>query len=563
MKFQEMTYTRPDIDALLARCKELAARAAAAPDGDALVALYYEQSEAFAEYNTASQLANIHYTCDTRDAYWKAEQDFFDANGPAVTNASVEISRAFLANPHVDALTAKFGTTCVAGMKNAVLSMDDRTVELQQQFNALVSKYQQIYGGALVELDGKQLTIPQLGPYKEDLDPAVRRAAYEAEAGYFDAHRDELDALYGEIVKNLNAQAKVLGYKDYSELSYVRMNRIGYGPEEIKKFRDQVANDVVPQLQKVMAMRAKRTGIAHPTFTDLPIMFKDGNPKPIPGYEARMSAARTMYHELSPETAEFIDFMQGNELFDVESRPGKMSGGYMTSLPSYKAPFIFANWNDTSGDVDVLTHECGHAFEGYVAERDPAIPADLECPGMESAEIHSMAMEFLTAPWHHLLFGRDTDKYALLHAEDSFVFLAYGCEVDEFQHIMYQNPDLTPDERNAEWLKLEKKYRPWIDFAGLPFYGRGAGWQRQLHIYECPFYYIDYCLSTMAALQFFLLSLTDHKDAWQRYLRLVRRAGTASYTELLETAGLKVPFEEGSIKGIAQQMTDWLEAHQV
>ena len=563
MKFNEMTYTRPDIDALLARCKELAAKAAAAPDGGALVKLYYEQSEAFAEYNTAANLANIHYTCDTRDAYWKAEQDFFDANGPAVTNASVEISRAFLANPHVDALTAKFGTTCVAGMKNAVLSMDDRTVELQQKFNALVSRYQQIYGGALVELDGKQLTIPQLGPYKEDLDPAVRRAAYEAEAGYFDAHRAELDELYGEIVQNLNTQAKVMGYHDYSELSYVRMNRIGYGPEEIRKFRDQVARDVVPQLQKVMAMRAKRTGIEHPAFTDLPIMFKDGNPKPIPGYKARMDAARTMYHALSPETAEFIDFMQDNELFDVESRPGKMSGGYMTSLPSYKAPFIFANWNNTSGDVDVLTHECGHAFEGYVAERDPAIPADLECPGMESAEIHSMAMEFLTAPWHHLLFGKDTGKYALLHAEDSFVFLAYGCEVDEFQHIMYQNPDLTPDERNAEWLKLEKKYRPWIDFAGLPFYGRGAGWQRQLHIYECPFYYIDYCLSTMAALQFFLLSLTDHKDAWERYLRLVRRAGTASYTELLQTAGLKVPFEDGSIKGIAQQMTDWLEAHQV
>ena len=369
MKFNEMTYTRPDIDALLARCRELAAKAAAAPDCDALVRLYYEQSEAFAEYNTAANLANIHYTCDTRDAYWKAEQDFFDANGPAVTNASVEISRAFLANPHVDALTEKFGTTCVAGMKNAVLSMDDRTVELQQQFNALVSRYQQIYGGALVELDGKQLTIPQLGPYKEDLDPAVRRAAYEAEAGYFDAHRAELDELYGQIVQNLNAQARVMGYHDYSELSYVRMNRIGYGPEEIRKFRDQVANDVVPQLQKVMALRAKRTGIAHPAFTDLPILFRDGNPKPILGYKARMDAARTMYHELSPETAEFIDFMQDNELFDVESRPGKMSGGYMTSLPSYKAPFIFANWNDTSGDVDVLTHECGHAFEGYVAER--------------------------------------------------------------------------------------------------------------------------------------------------------------------------------------------------
>ena len=558
MKFSEMTYTRPDIEALLAQCREFAARAAAAPDSQSLTALYFEQSRAFADYTTASQLVNIHYTCDTRDAYWKAEQDFFDDNGPAVSNAQVEIFRSFLANPHVDALAETIGSTCVAGMKNAVLGMDDRTVELQKEFNGLVSQYQQIYGGAMVELNGKQLTIPQLGPYKESLDPKVRRAAFEAEAGYFDAHRDQLDQLYGKIVKNLNQQAKVLGYKDYSELSYVRMNRIGYGAEEIRSFRDQVATDVVPLLQQVMKMRSARTGIAHPTFADLPVMFKDGNPAPIPGYEARMAAARTMYHELSPETAEFIDFMQDNELFDVESRPGKMSGGYMTSLPSYKAPFIFANWNNTSGDVDVLTHECGHAFEGYLAERDPAVPADLECPAMESAEIHSMAMEFLTAPWHHLLFGKDTDKYSLLHAEDSFVFLAYGCEVDEFQQIMYQNPDLTPDERNAQWLKLEKKYRPWIDFDNLPFYGRGAGWQRQLHIYECPFYYIDYCLSSMAALQFYLLSLTDHKDAWQRYLRLVRRAGLASYTELLQTAGLQVPFAPGSVKGIAQQMTRWL-----
>ncbi len=563
MKFSEMTYTRPDIEALLAQCREFAARAAAAPDSQSLTALYFEQSRAFADYTTASQLVNIHYTCDTRDAYWKAEQDFFDDNGPAVSNAQVEIFRSFLANPHVDALAETIGSTCVAGMKNAVLGMDDRTVELQKEFNGLVSQYQQIYGGAMVELDGKQLTIPQLGPYKESLDPKVRRAAFEAEAGYFDAHRDQLDQLYGKIVKNLNQQAKVLGYKDYSELSYVRMNRIGYGAEDIRSFRDQVATDVVPLLQQVMKMRSARTGIAHPTFADLPVMFKDGNPAPIPGYEARMAAARTMYHELSPETAEFIDFMQDNELFDVESRPGKMSGGYMTSLPSYKAPFIFANWNNTSGDVDVLTHECGHAFEGYLAERDPAVPADLECPAMESAEIHSMAMEFLTAPWHHLLFGKDTDKYSLLHAEDSFVFLAYGCEVDEFQQIMYQNPDLTPDERNAQWLKLEKKYRPWIDFDNLPFYGRGAGWQRQLHIYECPFYYIDYCLSSMAALQFYLLSLTDHKDAWQRYLRLVRRAGLASYTELLQTAGLQVPFAPGSVKGIAQQMTRWLEEHQV
>src|SRR5699024_814922 len=359
-----------------------------------------------------------------------------------------------------------------------------------------------------------------------------------------------------------NQQAAILGYQDYSQLSYARMNRIGYGPEEVRAFREQVARDVVPLLAEVVARRARRAGIQHPTFADLNVAFPDGNPVPVKGHQVRMDAARRMYHELSSETAEFIDFMQDNELFDVLSRPGKANGGYMTILPDYKAPFIFANWNDTAGDVDVLTHEAGHAFEGYLAARDDAIPEDLKCPSMESAEIHSMAMEFLTAPWHELLFGADTPKYALTHAEESLIFLSYGCEVDEFQHIMYQHPNLTADQRNDVWLRLEQKYRPWIDFDGLPFYGRGAGWQRQLHIYECPFYYIDYCLSTMAALQFFLLGEADHADAWQRYLKLCRKGGTASYTELCATAGLRTPFEEGSVKAIAGPVADWIAAHQ-
>lgn len=563
MKFSEMHYERPDIQATLALCDALAAKAAAADSGEALVAVYYEQDQALSAYNTAAQLANIHYTLDTRDPFWSAEQDFFDANGPAVSNASVKVCRAFLANPHVDALERAFGHTCIPGMKNAVLSVDERVLALRQEENALASAYQKLYGGAMVELDGKQLTIPQLGPYRQSLDRETRKKAFAAEAAYFDAHRAEFDEIYDKMVKNRNEQARILGYKDYSELSYIRMNRIGYGPAEVRSFRDQIAQDVVPLLAKVQAMIMARAGIQDPKFIDIDIAFRDGNPVPQGGYGERMAAARTMYHELSPETGAFIDFMQENELFDVLSRPGKMNGGYMTMLNDYKAPFIFANWNDTAHDIDVLTHEAGHAFEGYLASRDEAIPSDLRCPGMESAEIHSMAMEFLTAPWHHLFFGKDTEKYALWHAETSFLFLAYGCEVDEFQHIMYQQPGLTPEQRNQVWLGLEKKYRPWIDFDNIPFYGRGAGWQRQLHIFECPFYYIDYCLSTMAALQFFILSVQDHKDAWERYLRLVRRAGLASYTELCETAGLRVPFTDGSIKAVAEAVYAWIEQHQL
>lgn len=562
MKFSEMRYTRPDIAAVLAKCDGIAARAAAAASGEELVALYREQDAELSHYHTALCLASIHYTQDTRDPYWSAEQDFFDENGPAVENGQVRLAKAFLANPHLEALTQAFGERAVPSLKNAVLASDERVVELQKEENALSSAYQKLYGGALVEFDGKTLTLPQLGPYKQSLDPSVRRAAYEAEGRYFDEHRDEFDEIYTKMVKNRNRQAQILGYRDYSELSYVRMNRIGYGPAEVASYRRQVLQDVVPLVDKLVRLRARRAGIADFKFQDSGVCFADGNPTPHGDYEQMMSSARRMYHELSPETGKFIDFMLENDLFDVESRPGKMNGGYQETLADYKAPFIFANWNGTSDDVDVLTHEAGHAFEAWLAAQDESLPAGLACPGMESAEIHSMSMEFLTAPWHRLFFGPDTAKYELAHAEDSFFFLPYGCIVDEFQHIMYQQPSLTPDQRNQVWLELEKKYRPWIDFDGLPFYSRGAGWQRQLHIYECPFYYIDYCLAQTIALQFFAAQLADPADAWQRYLALTRRAGRDSYAALARVAGMQVPFESGSLQQVARTVADWIEANQ-
>lgn len=341
MKFCDMPYKRPDLSALLARCEELAAQLSAAPTPEALVALYREENHEMAHYRTAQILANIHYTQDTRDPIWSAEQDWFDENSPAVSNAETCIAKAILSNPHAGALADAFGSTVLPTLQNRVKAMDERLIPLQQKENALISAYQKLYGGALVTLDGKQLTIPQLNLYKESMDPAMRRAAYDAEAAYFDAHRQEFDSIYDQLVHNRNEQARMLGYKDYSELSYVRMNRIGYGPKEVKAFRDEVAVHVVPMLTKIMALKAKRIGLEHPMFWDSALNFADGNPAPHGNYEELMASARKMYHELSPVTGAFIDFMQDNEMFDVMSRPGKMSGGYEEIIPDYKAPFIF------------------------------------------------------------------------------------------------------------------------------------------------------------------------------------------------------------------------------
>ncbi|MCI2047366.1 MAG: M3 family oligoendopeptidase [Faecalibacterium sp.] len=563
MKFEQMEYTRPDLKKALAELAALEQRAETADSDEAMIQLFWKLDRAESAWATMEQLASIHYTLDTRDEKWGAEREFFDANTPAFSNAEVKVYRSLLQNPFVHALDKTFGPVVTPGMKNAVLSLDDRVLPLKQEDNALVSAYQKLYGSAMVDFDGKTLTLPKLGAYKESLNRATRRAAYEAEGGYFDAHREEFDTLYTKMVENRNRQAQTLGYHDYSELSYHRMNRLGYGPKEVQAYRDEVKKAIVPKCSELMRLRRQRAGLpADAKFYDGPIAFADGNPKPHGTKEELMANCRRMYQELSPETGEFIAFMQDNGLFDVDSRPGKAPGGYCELITNYAAPFIFANWNGTSADVDVLTHEAGHAFEWYLASRDETLPKGMTAPGMESCEIHSMSMEFLTAPWHELFFGPDTAKYELAHAEDAFFFLPYGCVVDEFQHIMYQKPELTPDERNEVWLSLEKEYRPWIDFDGLPFYGRGAGWQRQLHIYECPFYYIDYCLAQTIALQFFAAHLADPKDAWARYMKLVRRAGREPYAGLVAAAGMQAPFTPGSLTAVADTVASWIEKHQ-
>lgn len=561
MKFSELVYSRPDTETMLSAYADLTKRVQNASGPADLLAAFAEHVKLDTDYSFMARLASIRYTIDTRDAFYTAEREHFDETDPTVGNAQLALYHAILESPYRKALADKYGEILLTKMDLAVRSSDERVLALQQEENRLVSEYQKLYASFMVHFDGKDLTLPQLGVYKQGSDRAMRKAAYVAEGEWFDAHRTQFDDLYTKLVENRNAQAKALGYHDYSELSYLRMGRIGYGPAEVANYRAQVQKDVVPVVHELQKRRFARAGVPDAKFYDLPVFFADGNPMPHGTSDELLERCQQMYHELSPETSEFIDWMFENECFDVLSKPGKAMGGYMEEISGY-GPFVFSNWNGTSADVDVITHEMGHAFQGYTAHKLGLVP-ELSCPGMESAEIHSMSMEFLTSPWHHLFFGPDTAKYQLMHAEDSLFFLPYGCVVDEFQHIMYQHPELTPDERNQKWLELEKRYRPWIDFDGIPFYGRGAGWQRQLHIYEMAFYYIDYCLAQTVALQFFAAHLADPKDAWQRYLALVRKGGTESYAGLVQAAGFAVPFESGSLKPVADTVAAWIKAQKV
>lgn len=562
MKFSEMPYSRPDMEMLATATTETLAAMKAAPDAAGQIAAYDAFEKKIQTAGTMQQIAYIRHTINTKDEFYNAENDYMDEIGPKLQELTHQVNTALLESPYRAELEKHYGALMFKNLEIAARSFSPAIVELMQEENKLVSEYQNLYASATVEFDGKTMPLPLLGPYKQDPNRAVRKAAYEADAKFFDSHREELDTLYDKLVKVRDAQAKKMGLPNYIPLGYDRMGRNCYTAKDVAAFRDQIAEDMVPIVAKVKEAQRRRIGVEKLAFYDEPISFADGNAVPEGTPDEILAAGKKMYQELSPETAEFIDFMFDNELFDVLSRDGKAPGGYCTEIADYKSPFIFSNFNATAGDVDVLTHEAGHAFESYRAFKRE-LPSLLHSPTIEACECHSMSMEFLTAPWHHLFFGKQTEKYELGHCEDALAFIPYGCMVDEFQHKVYETPEMTPEERNELWLSLEKKYRPWIDFDNLPFYSRGGGWQRQLHIYEVPLYYIDYCMAQTVAFQFWNLSRENYAEAWKRYMTFVDKAGTQTFAELVESAGLKVPYHAGCIKEIGESISKWLEQHEL
>lgn len=558
MKFVEMPYERPNIPEICKSISAMTEEFKAAKSAEEQLAIMKKMDDMMIPCQTMESICYVRNTIDTRDEFYDAERKYNDENGAFLQEKAQEFIEAILASPYRDGLKKVYGDLYFTNLEISKKCFSPEIVPLVQEENALQSQYQKLYASAKVEFDGKTLPLPQLGPYKQSPDRSVRKAAIEVEGKFFDEHRQEFDEIFDKLVKNRTEQAKKLGMNSFLELGYLRRQRNCYSPEDVATFRKEVVENLVPITVEIKRKQAERIGVKDFKFYDNAFRFVDGNPDPQGTPDELLAAGKKMYTEMSPETAEFINMMFDMDLFDVLSKDGKAPGGYCTQFPAYHCPFIFSNFNGTAGDVDVLTHEAGHAFAFYVADRTIDIP-DLRQPSMEGCETHSMSMEFLTAPWHHLFFKDQTQKYELSHAEDALLFIPYGCMVDHFQEICYLHPELTPEERNQKWAELEKMYRPYIDFEDTPFYGRGAGWQRQLHIYLYPFYYVDYCLAQTMSLQFWVASMNDRKDAWSRYLDFVKLGGTKTFVDLAKAVGMRSPLEKGCLPNIASQIQDWLK----
>lgn len=560
MKFSEYPYKRPDVEAFKKTLRACAARVREADSAQTQIKAFDEATTLGMEFQTLSSLAYVRNTVNTADPFYEEERNFYDEVSPEIQEADQELSEAMLDSPFRAELEAHYGKLLFTNLEISRRSFKPELIPLMQEESKLESRYQKLYAGMTVEFDGQTMPLPMLGKYKESPDRAVRRAAFEAEGKVFDANQAELDEIYTKLVKVRNAQGRLLGYENYIPLGYDRLGRNCYGAAELKSFREQIAKDLVPIIAQVKEAQRKRIGVDRLCIYDDAYRFPDGNAAPEGTPDEILAAGKAMYQELSPETKAFIEDMFEGDLFDVLSREGKAPGGYCTELATYKMPFIFSNFNGTSDDVDVLTHEAGHAFAFYRAMHSDVYPL-LQQPTIEACECHSMSMEFLTQDYHKYFFGENTAKYELAHCEASLDFIPYGCMIDEFQHRMYENEDLTPEQRNEVWQELEEKYRPWLSMDQLPFYGRYAHWQWKLHVYLHPLYYIDYCMAQTVAFQIWTLSLEDRDAAWKKYLAFVDAAGTRTFAELCHGAGLQIPYEKGTIKAVGEGIRRWIEAN--
>ena len=558
MNFNDYKYERIDIDAVKKQFEELIGSFSKADSAEKQCEIMDKVINLRNHIDTMITLVSIRHSINTADDFYDKENDYCDEISPLLYGFTTDFYEALVTSKFRKELEDKYGKFLFDQAECSLKTFNEEVIPQLQEENKLSSKYDKLIASAKIPFDGEERTLSQMAPYTQSKDRNIRKDAAKKVAEFFSAHKNDFDEIYDKLVKVRTEIAHKLGFKNYVELAYARLRRLDYNAQNVAGYRKQVLENIVPLHSELRERQAKRLGIDKLKFYDEPIKFNSGNADPHGDPEWILNHGKTMYRELSKETDEFFTFMTENNLLDLLSKKGKNSGGYCTYIPDYKSPFIFANFNGTAHDVDVLTHEAGHAFQVYES-RGYEVPEYL-WPSYEACEIHSMSMEFLTWPWMGLYFENDEDKYKFIHLSEALLFIPYGVTVDEFQHWVYENPEATPEERRNKWLETEKKYLPTRDYGEIDELKEGIFWFRQGHIFGTPFYYIDYTLAQVCAFQFWIKSRENREKAWEEYLNLCRLGGSKPFFELMKAANLKNPFNEGTIASVIPKIREFLDS---
>ena len=556
MKYSELNYERIKIDEFENYVDNLIVEFNNSSEADTQIDIIEKYQKKQKEFHSYSSIANLNFARDTKDKKAIQENLYYDNIGPEYSAIDNKFTKTIYNSKFKRELVDKFGSHFNDLIEMELKSFDEKIVDILKIENTIKNSYRTLLANAKIEFDGKILNLTGLTPYMQSTNREERKSAYKKLDEFFKNNSQELDIIFDRLVQLRDQKAKVLGFQNYVELGYLNMSRSEYGPNEIKKYRELIVKYIVPLVKKINNKRKEILEIDKMRIYDT-LYFKNGNPKPKGGVEFQVNQAKKMYSELSSETNEFFDIMVNEELMDLDNRAGKSGGGFCTSFPLYERPYIFANFNGTDHDVTVLTHEAGHAFQCYMSRKQP-INRYL-WPTYEACEIHSMSMEFLTWDWMELFFKEDTEKFLFKHIAGSLSFLPYGALVDHFQHWVYENPNALPQARKEKWLELEAIYQPDKDYDDLSFLGSGGLWQKQSHIYQVPFYYIDYTLAQVCAFQFWIKMGIDKESTWKDYLKLCEAGGSLPFLKLVKLANLDSPFDEKVFKNVANKVDKWLD----
>ena len=546
--FDKIEYIRPNFDELKAFYVALNERLSAAKSYEEVRACIMEEEAYSSHFNTMATIVQIRHTVDTSDAFYETEEEYISQNYPEAMPYMQGFNLALLASPYKKEIDEEFGVQFLKAVKLGADSFCEKNVPLMQEENDLTNRYQKLTAACKIPFDGGEHNLYGILKYFSDPDREVRKKAAQAYADFFEKNDQELGEIFDRLVKIRHQMGENMGFKNFIPLGYMQQGRMDYDEKDVAAFRAQVLEELVPFCEKLYKAQAKRIGVEKIRFYDEQLIFLGGNAVPIGDSSYLVAQAQKMYRDMSKETGEFIDFMIEHELMDLDNKPNKAATGYMTTLNDYQAPFVYSCFNGTTGDVDVLTHEMGHAFAGYMAMRTQPLQALWSEP-TDIAEIHSMSMEQFAYPYAELFFGEKAEQYRFQHLQEALTFVPFGVAVDEFQHIVYEKPELTAKERKSVWRALEKKYMPWRDYGDEnEFFNAGGWWYHKLHIYHYPFYYINYTLTTMGAMEFKKKMSEDKAACWQDYMTLCKIGGSLGYRDALKAANLAVPFEKGGVK---------------
>ena len=557
MKFKDYKYERPNYEEIKKSFLELVDKIKNSSTYDEQKLHINQLNNIRKHIETMSTLASIRNSINTADEFYDEEQNYWDEQGPLYTELNSDFYKAIVNSKFKEDIKKDYSEQFYKICEYSLKSFSPEIISDLQEENKLMSKYTKLLASAKINFKGEELNLSGLYKYMLSSDRNEREQSSKAYYNYFGEHEEEFDEIYDQLVHIRHNMAKKLGFKNFVELGYIRMDRTDYNPEMVVNLRKQILEYIVPLCNKLYEKQAKRLNLDKLTYIDENLEFLDGNATIKGDSDYIIENGIKMYQELSQETKEFFDFMLENELMDLETKHNKSAGGYCTYIPDYKAPFIFSNFNKTSEDMDVLTHEAGHAFQLYMS-RDIDMQ-EINFPTLDSCEIHSMSMEFITYPWMDTFFKEDSDKYKFAHLTSAIKFLPYGVVVDEFQHIVYDNPDMTKDERKKVWRDLEKKYLPHRDYEDNEILERGCWFFKQGHIFKDPFYYIDYVLAQICAFQFLKKMEEDRVSGWEDYLRICKVGGTQSFLQIVKTGNLISPFDDKCIEYIIKNLETNIE----